>query len=431
MSVKAVGILGGGLTGLSLASFYKGESEILEKDEIAGGLCRSVTKSGFTYDYGGHIIFSRDKEVLDFMVRVLAENTVRYRRNNVIWFKKRFVKYPFENDLAALPKEDIYECLYHFLTRDYPAPGNFKEWCYYRFGKGIAERYMIPYNEKIWNSPTEEMGLEWVEGRIPDPPLEDVLKSAIGIRTEGYTHQLYFYYPAANGIESLIRAIEASVPSIEKGFCVRRIYEDGGQWVVSDGKREKRYGRLVSTIPLMDLLGTLDNVPAEIQKAAQALRYNSLICVMIGARTAGPSDKFAVYFPQRDLKFHRVCFYDYFGQSSVPEGCMSAVAEITANRGDGTYEMDDAELVEHVAAGLEREGFLRRDDIVKTDVSRREFAYVVNDLSYSRNVQLIHDYVRGRGITLCGRFSEWQYLNMDACIRHAMECARTLEKITV
>lgn len=422
-----LGILGGGLTGLTLAYHYGEGCEVLEKDAVCGGLCRTVNRDGYSYDYGGHIIFSRDKEVLDFMVRALGDNAARYRRNNRIWFKGRFVKYPFENDLAALPKEDVFDCLYGFLTRNYPEPENFRDWCYYRFGKGIAERYLIPYNEKIWNIETERMGLEWVGGRIPDPPLEDVLKSAIGIETEGYTHQLHFYYPKRGGIEALIHAIERGVERVETGFTVRKIRKKGAGWVVSDGRSEREYERLVSTMPIFDLLDALDGVPEKVREAARGLRYNSLICVMVAARAGKPTDKFAVYFPQRELKFHRVCFYDYFGQSCVPPGRMEAVAEITVNEGDGTYEMTDEELVEHVVSGLEREGFVGKIDVCATDVSRRQYAYVVNDLNYGRNLKIIQDFAKDAGVILCGRFSEWQYLNMDACIRSAMRTAEGLK----
>jgi len=421
-----LGILGGGLTGLTLASFYGDGCEVLEKDDVCGGLCRTVTKDGYSYDYGGHIIFSRDAEVLDFMVKVLGDNAVRYRRNNRIWFKGRFVKYPFENDLAALPKEDTFDCLFHFLTRDYPEPKNFKEWCYYRFGKGIADRYMIPYNEKIWNIETDKLGLEWVEGRVPDPPLEDVLKSALGIETEGYTHQLYFYYPKRGGIEALIHALEAKIRHVEKDFYVRKVRRENGAWIVSDGATERRYDQIVSTIPIFDLLDALERVPEKVREASRALRYNSLICVMVAARSGKPSDKFAVYFPQRELRFHRVCFYDFFGASCVPAGKTLAVAEITANRGDGTYEMTDEEIIEHVISGLEREGFIKRSEVCETDVARQKYAYVVNDLNYSKNLKTVRDFVRSIGVVLCGRFSEWEYLNMDACIRHSKDCALQL-----
>ncbi|MCK5548874.1 MAG: NAD(P)-binding protein, partial [Thermoplasmata archaeon] len=49
----AIGILGGGLTGLALAHFIGGDVEVLEKNDRCGGLCRTFSKNGFFYDYGG------------------------------------------------------------------------------------------------------------------------------------------------------------------------------------------------------------------------------------------------------------------------------------------------------------------------------------------------------------------------------------------
>ena len=95
---------------------------------------------------------------------------------------------------------------------------------------------MVPYNEKIWKYPTDNMSLHWVDGRIPRPPVDDVIKSAIGIATEGYTHQSVFSYPLDGGIEALVKAIAQPVePCIRTGFPVRSIRKQGGRWLISDG----------------------------------------------------------------------------------------------------------------------------------------------------------------------------------------------------
>jgi protoporphyrinogen oxidase len=214
-----VAVLGGGLTGLTIGYLLDElgvDFEVLEKESECGGLMRTLQKGGFTFDYGGsHIIFSKNKEILDFMLKLLGSNKVRNRRNTKVLYKgKYYVKYPFENGLADLPVKENFECLYHFIKNlvkrekgELKNPSNLKEWCYYTFGEGIAEKYLIPYNEKIWKYPTEKMGLEWVE-RMPNPPIEDIIKSSLGIQTEGYTHQLHFYYPKVGGIQALIKSLE-------------------------------------------------------------------------------------------------------------------------------------------------------------------------------------------------------------------------------
>jgi protoporphyrinogen oxidase len=218
------------------------------------------------------------------VLAVLGENLVQGRRVNKIYFKGKYVKYPFENGLSDLPKEDTFECLYHSLMDKYPIPTNFKEWIYYTFGKAIAEKYLIPYNEKIWNYPADHMSLHWVEGRVPKPPVEDVIKSAIGIETEGYQHQLFFYYPRQGGIQALIQGLETRIApeNLVRVFPVTQIKRTGSKWTVAGANRTRTYDVLVSTIPIFALAKALGEIPTEVAGALAGLRFNSLIAVMIG-----------------------------------------------------------------------------------------------------------------------------------------------------
>jgi len=171
-----VGILGGGLTGLVVASRLP-DAEVLEKADHLGGLCTSLKAEGFTFDqHGSHILFSRQEKAMEFYRGLLGDNLVTRRRNTKVFYKGRFVKYPFENGLSDLPVEENYECLVTFLEAHFarlagktPKPANFRDWMYAKFGKGITEKYLLPYNEKIWKTPSEQMGMDWVEGRVPDP----------------------------------------------------------------------------------------------------------------------------------------------------------------------------------------------------------------------------------------------------------------------
>jgi protoporphyrinogen oxidase len=289
-------ILGGGLTGITLARllYERGhEVLVLESETRPGGLCRSRSADGFTFDTGGsHIIFSRDTEVLDFMRRVLGKNQETRTRNTKILYKGILVKYPFENGLSQLPKEDCFFCLNEYVKAyirrekgEAGAPANFREWIYTTFGRGIAELYMVPYNEKIWNFPTERMSAHWVEGRVPMPPVEDVIKSAIGIETEGYTHQAVFTYPAKGGIEALVHAMGRGLEErILTGFPVRSLRFRKGTWEAGDGRRTVTGDRLISTIPLQSLVRCLEDVPPEVTAAVEGLRYNSVACIQIGIR---------------------------------------------------------------------------------------------------------------------------------------------------
>ncbi|HEX6179441.1 MAG TPA: FAD-dependent oxidoreductase, partial [Thermoanaerobaculia bacterium] len=307
---RRVGILGGGISGIALASQLGEDVDILEKRSRIGGLCGTIIENGFTFDAAGpHIMFSKNKDVLQRMVAVLGDNVHQKRRENRIYYKGRLVKYPFENDLASLPPEDNFECILGYLKnpRANDTPRNLAEWSYKTFGAGISEKYFIPYNRKIWNYDPEKISLDFVS-RIPKPPLEDVLKSSIGIPTEGYLHQLHFYYPVEGGFEAMVDAFAERVKArIETNWEVASVRFADEHWhVMSTSGEERLYDELVSTIPIHDLLPIWEEAPREAVSAAARLRYNSLINVVVGLNEDPGHTYTALYVPDSDIVFHRL-----------------------------------------------------------------------------------------------------------------------------
>lgn len=426
-------ILGGGLSGLTLARLLHEQGEdvvVLEAEPAYGGLCRSKTDQGFTFDRGGsHIIFSRDAEVLAFMRRMIAGNEQRNDRHTKIFYKQRYVKYPFENGLSDLPQEDRFFCISEFVKTliavekgELPAPSNFREWIYHTFGKGIAECYMVPYNEKIWKFPTAQMSLHWVDGRIPRPPVDDVIKSAIGIETEGYTHQSVFSYPLDGGIEALVHAIARPIePVTRTGFVITSIRKKGHQWLISDGLETIKADRCICTMPVQHLIAALEHVPEAVIAACNSLTYNSLVCVNIGIRGTVPDISW-LYIPDPALgKTNRISFPSSYSRNVAPAGCSAILAEITHQPGDDVAQMTDAALIEEVTATLETMQILTRDQIAYSSVEHQPFAYVVYDLAYQNNIAIVRNYCEAQGIPLVGRFAQFEYLNMDGCIRSVID----------
>lgn len=422
-----IGILGGGLAGVTLARHLTHQCEIVEGEDRPGGLCRTFQSGGFLYDLGGHILFSKDEKTMEYVKECLGNNIVYQRRANKVLFKGRYVKYPFENDLASLEKEDNYECLIGYLKNEHPIPANFKEWIYYTFGDGIAEKYLVPYNEKIWKEDLKAMALEWVE-RVPRPPLEDVVKSAVGISTEGYTHQLNFMYPAEGGIESLVTSSRRENVPVVTGFKVKSITKRNNEWVVSNGDTERLYHRLVLTFSVKDALACLPDVPPVVQKAALSLKHNAIRIVMVGLKNESLLDKSAIYIPQRDVPFHRVCYMAYFSRRNAPPGHSSLIAEITTNSNHELYRTSDDALIEMTVKELHRLGIIDEKDLCATAIHTEKYGYVIYDREYSKNVAVVREYFKELGIRLLGRFAEFEYLNMDAVIKRALAMAELLNE---
>ena len=424
-----IGILGGGISGISLAAQLDQDVEILEKRARIGGLCGSIIENGFTFDAAGpHIMFSKNKEVLNLMVATLGDNVHQRRRDNKIWFKGRLVKYPFENDLASLPKEDNFDCIYGYIVNPHAneTPANLAQWSYKTFGEGISNKYFIPYNRKIWNYDPSKLGLEFVS-RIPKPPMEDVLRSSIGIPTEGYLHQLYYYYPIEGGYEAIVHAFAKKVLGrICTSTVVKSIGRDGSKWIVNG---ERRYDALVSTLPIHELLNVWPDAPKEAREAAAKLRYNSLINVLLGMKGKADHEYTAVYVPDPAILFHRISFPQSFSPRNVPADGSSIMAEITANEGDGTWEMSDEQIVERTLAELTSIGFVKPADVVYRRVVRFQYGYPVYDLDYRKNVTALRESIAAAGLHLLGRFAQFDYINSDVCVERALALAPQLRNV--
>jgi len=63
------------------------------------------------------------------------------------------------------------------------------------------------------------------------------------------------------------------------------------------------------------------------------------------------------------------------------------------------------------------------EEVVYAAVERQKYAYVIYDLSYLENIRVVMEFCDGIGIDLLGRFAEFEYLNMDGCIRHVLDYA--------
>jgi protoporphyrinogen oxidase len=258
--------------------------------------------------------------------------------------------------------------------------------------------------------------------------MEDVLKSSIGIATEGYLHQLYYSYPTVGGFESIVRGFASRVRGqIHTSWPVASVERDGARWrVVSASGEERSYRDLVSTLPIHELLKVWKDAPREVHETLAPLRYNSLINIMIGCNTDPGHNYTALYVPDPELLFHRLSFPKAFGEKCVPPGGSSIMAEITAYEGDGVWEMTDEALIERVLGEIEQIGFVDRSSIVYTRAVRFTYGYPVYDLEYRRNVTAMREAVAATGLHLLGRFAQFDYINSDVCIERALKLAGEL-----
>ena len=186
--------------------------EAAEADDL-GGLLRSENIQGFIFDTGGpHILFSRNKTILERIIGILDDNVQKIERKAYICYDGKYIQYPFENGIYVLEPalrarigHDILASMLRIAQDPNWVPTTFKDWIYGFFGDAMGSTYLEPYNRKIWKVDPSEMDASWVfsPGRLPFPMLDDIVSAIAGLQSVGYKEQQFFYYPKIGGIKAL------------------------------------------------------------------------------------------------------------------------------------------------------------------------------------------------------------------------------------
>jgi len=428
----SVAILGGGISGLVAARrlMERGVAvEVLESDSRPGGLCQSDTVDGYVMDRsGGHIVFSKSQEAMRYYHELFAdEPLVESERKTRILLRGRHVPYPFENGLDALAPEDRARCIGGLIdaaiarARGAKKPATFGDWIRWNVGAGIADLFMEPYNQKIWKlADLNQMGIGWVDGRVPEAPLADPIKAALGTKTVGYAHQARFWYPRTGGFQAITDRIARKVgKSLKLGARVTDVQRDGKALRVNG----QPYDAVISTIPMPLVAGLAKGLDDATKTAAQGLQSIRLACFLFGIAAEDVQPYSWIYLPEPEQgPANRVTYLSNYSPCNAPTGRGSLIAEVTYR---GKLEVDGA-YVKELQRRLAAQGLFREEHVAVTAWRDNAHAYIHFGPDFAaRRAQAIAG-LEAWGVIPLGRFGRFNYYNTDLCILEALQAADAL-----
>jgi protoporphyrinogen oxidase len=442
VTAAATVVIGAGVSGLGFANGWREHRPgapvvVLEAEPEPGGYCRTVVQDGFVWDYSGHFFHFKDPAIEGWLrARMPGQEVRTVVKRSAIRYAGRDIDFPFQKHIHQLPHDEFLECLVDlFFASRAPqasqasgasadpafaaAPRSFGEMLVRRLGKGITDKFLRPYNEKLYATDLDTLDVDAMGRFFPHADIADIIANMRprppgapdggdggGGGTGGYNAT--FTYPAGGAVQ-YIHALLHDLPAgtVSCGEPVTAI--DLVAREVVTPRRRITFERVVSSAPLPALarLCGVTHDPA-------VFSSNKVLVFNLGFDRKGPRDLHWMYFPDRSIAFYRVGWYDNIlpPRPGAPDR-MSLYVEIGAPHGAAF----DAAAIEALRARVLDD--LRREAIV-TDHQLVAHHHVVLDPAYVHITQAslaetarLKAELAGHGVHAVGRYGGWTYCSIE------------------
>jgi len=459
-------ILGAGLTGLSTAYHLEqaGYSDYLlfEKEDTPGGLCRSVTSNGFTFDYTGHLLHSNDAATRPLVDMCVGKNNLVTATRSA-WIESSGIQtpYPFQMYLHGRSPEIIAECIEGFVSRpkNRRQPHLFSEWVSSSFGAGFGKHFFYPYQRKIFSYPPRKLTATWTGRFVPKTDLSTIIRGALTPHSaDNIGYNATFLYPKTGGINALITGLAKHIiRPVTTGFCATHIDTNRKRVSFANGHQEP-YEYLVSTLPLDHLLTILDGTHTQsLQSASRNLLSTSVLNINLGinggvnnpeinnakitpsgatkTKTACNSLPNAswIYYPDAETSWYRIGFPHSFSPTACPAGTQSLYAELSYlnkpkqvphtafhKKGCPTPNIHTPQLagtIKRVEENILKHFNLPHEALIARAPLMLDRAYVIYNNWRDKQVpKILHRLESEYEIHSIGRYGAWKYASMQEAL---------------
>jgi protoporphyrinogen oxidase len=397
-------VIGAGVSGLGFANWWRElvpDERVLVCEAVTiGGYCKTIKQAGFVWDYSGHFFHFKEPSIEAWLrARMPGQEVRTIERVAKIRYAGLDIDFPFQKHIHQLPKDEFLECLVDLYFRPQGEASSFGEMLYQRLGKGITEKFLRPYNEKLYATSLDTLDVDAMGRFFPHADIADIIANMRpGKRSHGYNAT--FTYPEGGAFE-YIRALRRDLPddTVAEHEPVTAIDLDAH--VATTRHRTIRYKRLVSSAPLRTL-ARRSGVPHD----ASVFTSNQVLVFNLGFDRKGPSGIHWMYFPDPSLVFYRVGWYDNIFDTDR----MSLYVEIGLPEGK---DPDVDALRRRVLDDLRRERIIADHQLVAEHHVVMDPAYChITNASLAETARL-KALLASKDVHSVGRYGGWTYCSIE------------------
>lgn len=399
-------VIGAGISGLSFVNWLRPELRdflVLEAEPEIGGYCKTIERDGFVWDYSGHFFHFKHPEIERYLVDRMPGQAI-LKVNKVSWIRHgdRYIDFPFQKNIHQLPQDELVECLHDLFFRPSGTPASFKDMLYQKLGRGIAERFLVPYNEKLYATDLATLDVDAMGRFFPHADIADIIRNFRAADNASYNAT--FTYPSGGAIQ-YVHALARDLDQGRIALSERVVSLDlRARVATTSAGRQIRYEHVVSSAPFPALLA-MTNLAWD----RSLYTANKVLVFNLGFDRKGPAEPHWIYYAARDLVFYRVGFYDnIFGtprmslyvEIGLPPDAHPSAAEVEGYRA-------------RVLADLARVGLTSGHQLVAHHHVLLDPAYVHITRASQADVSAKKAILAAAGVHSVGRYGSWTYCSIE------------------
>jgi protoporphyrinogen oxidase len=411
-------IAGGGITGLSLASYLRNRDYVvLERDAIPGGYCKSTVRNGFVWDHSGHFFHFKHADIKDYVLEHMGCEVVTVNKISNIHYKGNVVDFPFQYNIHQLPSAEFIECLDDLYNcRDAGSDHTtFKSYVRSFLGTAICDKFIIPYNEKLYACDLDDLEYDSMGRFFPSSvKFADLLKH-FRSGNAGGSYNDTFIYPVGGSVEF----VKSIVKRLRPGTLLTNtelLHVDLDRKIARTSNGDIAFDTLVSTLPFRRALEIIPGT-GSVQHPGD-LSANKVVVFNLGFDRGTDIKANWTYFPGDEV-FYRVGFYN----NILAQDRMSLYIEIGMTR---AAVVDEAALLAAVMSDLRRCGIVDGQQLIDHQCLVMDPAYVHITEKSKAIYKAWCDANNDKGIFSIGRYGSWTYCSIEDNIVQARALAQRI-----